>query len=531
MSKGFLSSCFFSTHVQRALPAISAAFLLSAYCGAQAPCSGVIVTPGSDTHVQRLLNGNPENTTFCFQPGLYRFANPISPKNGQQLIAQGPGVDLNGAKVVRHFVASGGNYHATGYLGRSGPSSTNCWVRGSLCNTLQDVFLDGQPLQRVTSVKKLAPGTFYEDFHSSQIWLHDNPAGHRAEQAYAPALIQSSASGVTVKGFIAEKAAVPAQQGAISAAGYSGAGWLLENNEVRYNHGAGITSFPATSAQGGSTIRSYYVHHNGQEGLAGHGPSLVVANNELAFNNRFNYSCEWECGGAKFAGGPGQEIQDLLVTGNHVHDNYGSGFWCDINCYHPTFANNLVTNNKQTDPKTGYQMGVGIFCEISDRCVIHDNTLRNNGPGAKDPNANVFYDGAQILVSATANSEVYNNVVTGANGIGMLQQDRPDSCSFGNSTNYPDGTPVCPYQYSGHYIHWTHDNSFHDNIMTETASGHNHAAIAGLSTDLNNGCPDCFQANNLYRNDSYFLPNSLLGYFTWENSLINEAAWFSYGQD
>jgi len=100
------------------------------------------------------------------------------------------------------------------------------------------------------------------------------------------------------------------------------------------------------------------------EGLTDHGSNLAIRNNELAFNNTVNYDCGWECGGAKFAGGPGQEVQDLVFAGNYVHDNYGPGVWCDINCYHPIVTNNTINDNKQTNPLSGYQTGLGFLVPL-----------------------------------------------------------------------------------------------------------------------------------------------------------------------
>ncbi len=469
-------------------------------------CKGVPVEPGSD--VQSAIDGSPEGTTFCIEPGEYRIATPLNPKNNQKLIASGPGTILNGSQLIMGFIQSDSNFYAPGFLPKRPTRDANCIVAG--CRIEQDVFSDGAPMKRVLSLKALTPGAFYEDFARNRIYLRDDPTGHKVEQAFASRIIQSSSSGVTVQGFIIEKSATPAQFGAIDAEYPSGPGWIIQDNEVRYNHGAGITSFPSSELAGGSSILSNFVHHQGQEGVEGCGGNLLVQNNEIAFNNTDGFDPGWEAGGAKF--GCDLAIVNLTVLSNNVHDNYGPGLWCDINCYNVTFDGNTVTNN------TFDNQGAGIFYEISDRAVIRFNTLSGNGP----PAGNVgFYVGGNIVISASPNVEVYGNNVTGVNGIGMLQQLRSDSCTFGGGATYPDGTPVCPGN-----THQTHDVYIHDNTSTETGGGE----IAGLDTDT--GDLSYFTSkNNRFVHNTYHLPSLTSAYFSWFNVLLDKDQWMTDGQD
>ena len=498
-----------------------------------ASCAGVAVPPATDRQVQKLLDRNAAGTTFCFAPGTYRLAQPLDPKAGQHLIAAGTGVILNGAKVVARFVRAGSNYRATAYLQGGAASSTNCLIPESACDTAQDVFFDGKPLVRVVRLAQLANGSFYEDFRKNLIWLRDDPSGHLIEQAYAPAIVASNHGGIEVRGFIVEMAACPAQHGALQAQGYHGNGWSITGNEIRYNHGAGITSAPPDEQQGGSVIDGNFIHHNGQEGIGAVGNGLIVNDNVISFNNRVNYDCGWECGGAKFAGAYGNETEGLMVTGNDVHDNNGPGFWTDINSYNLVFEHNHIVNNRQTNPKTGYVTGSGIFLEISDRALVEDNVLENNGPVANAGTPALFYQGGQILLSATPNVTVRGNTVSGAIGIGMLQQERNDSCRFGkaNSKNYPDGTPVCPYAYRNTFIHSVHDDAILDNRIAETAHSGN-GDVAGLDSDLN-GDAGVFSPEQhiAYTANAYTLADPSGRYFDWKNVTTAKSAWLAAGQD
>lgn len=443
------------------------------------------------------------------------------------------GAVLDGAAIVGPFSRSGNAYVARAFLKQSPQSSANCAVPKSLCDTRQDVFFDGAPLTRVTSRALVRRGTFYEDFAANRVWLGRNPSGHVVEQALASALIWSSNGGIIVNGFVVEFAANRAQSGAIQSYGYSGDGWTVENNVVRYNHAAGIASVPQRGNGNGSLVSGNTIVGNGQEGIAAVGDALVIRNNEIARNNRANYSCWWECGGAKFAGGPGYESRDLVVEDNDVHDNNGPGFWNDINSYNMVYRHNHVVRNVQTNGPYGYTVGSGIFIEISDRALIEDNVVQDNGPPASAHGTVSFYLGAQIEASASANVTVRDNHVTGAGGIGMLQQARSDSCAFGThrAASYPDGTPVCPHLYRGKRIHWVHDNTFESNTIVETASAAR-AEVAGLDCDLHDDAAAFAPSNqNAYTNNTYTLPQRTGAYFSWVNDLMNSASWTAHGED
>lgn len=484
-------------------------------------CQGVFVEPGSN--IQNVIDTNPEGATLCVEPGEYRIDTPLNPKNNQRLIADGAPTILNGSKLIGGFVPSGANFVAGGFLPRVPEHDAYCVVPG--CQIEQDVFFDGQPLKRVLRLRELASGKFYEDFPRNVIYLRDDPTGHKVEQAFAPRIIQSTNSGITVQGFIVEKAAVPAQFGAIDAEYAQGNGWLIQNNEVRYNHGAGITTYPSTAQAGGSTMQLNFVHHNGQEGVEACGPSMVVRKNEIAFNNTAGFDTGWEAGGSKFGCDSPKEIVNLTVEENYFHDNFGNAIWCDGNCYNVSIVGNRVTNNVLVDPSNGNQFGYGIFFEISSKCVISNNTLSANGPTPTAPNRTTFYDSGAIVVADSPNCEVYGNTVTGVDGIGMLQQRRTDDCTFQGGSAYPDGTPVCPGGF-----HQVHDTNIHDNTSTETAMPGRGWEIAGLDEDIHDR--GFFTSrNNRYVRNSYHLPSLAGAYFSWLDGLVDRDQWMAYGQD
>ena len=62
-------------------------------------CHGVELNPGVDLVAK--VTGNPEGTTFCLDPGVYRISVPLVLRAGQELIGTGNGdAVISGAKVV-----------------------------------------------------------------------------------------------------------------------------------------------------------------------------------------------------------------------------------------------------------------------------------------------------------------------------------------------------------------------------------------------------------------------------------------------
>jgi hypothetical protein len=184
-------------------------------------------------------------------------------------------------------------------------------------------------------------------------------------------------------------------------------GWTIENNEVRQNGGDGIWL--------GSVNRNNYVHHNDHGGMvSGFGQSGVeVENNEIAFNNVDSVRNEPDAGGKMVA------VQGVDYHHNWVHDNYGNGIYCDINCYGLNIHHNLVERNAK----------VGIEIEIGYDSDIHDNELRGNGivdSRCAQGTQCWFTDLGGILLFNSSNARVHGNSIEDANGHGIVgrQDDR-----------------------------------------------------------------------------------------------------------
>ncbi|HVH74636.1 MAG TPA: right-handed parallel beta-helix repeat-containing protein [Stellaceae bacterium] len=240
-----------------------------------------------------------------------------------------------------------------------------------------------------------------------------------------PHAFAGTASGVVIENLKITRYAAAAQDSPVH--GDDGHRWVVENNEISYNGGAGLDLGDHMRAVGNA------IHHNLQIGVDmngfGHHPGagIVVEGNEIAFNNYTSaYDPGWEAGGTKF-----WNSIDLTVTNNYVHDNVGAGLWSDTDNIRTLYAGNRVENNQ----------GPGILHEVSYDAVIRDNIVRNNGSAERHRCPGWLWC-AGILISSSGAAkgsrggiEIYGNtVVPGANGngIGLVQNRRlRDAAEYG----------------------------------------------------------------------------------------------------
>ena len=295
------------------------------------------------------------------------------------------------------------------------------------------------------------------------------------------------ASNVRIEGVTIQHYRPSKQHGAINAgtpgghANLQSTGWVVRNCEIRYNTGAGLTVGHRMQ------VLNNYIHHNLQIGVRGMGDGVLVENNEIAFNNYRRGDWGWEAGGTKFV-----RTHNLVVRGNYVHDNWGPGLWTDIDNINTLIEGNRVTNNAAQ----------GIFHEISYAAVIRNNIVQGNGFQHRGSKSWLW--GAGILVAASGDVQIYNNMVTGnANGVGGIQQNRGTG-AYG------------PHVVKNLYVH--------DNVVTMTTRG-----MTGVQQDIGNNAVFTKRSNH-FANNTYTLGSNRLP-FTWMNGKRTVPQWRSYGQD
>jgi hypothetical protein len=431
---------------------------------ADQPCPrrAIAVEPGAS--IQTAVDGAGEGAVFCLKKGVHRI-QAIRPKRGQKFHGEGQTV-LNGSRLLTSFSREGAYWVASGQEQR-GRRLGECAKPVPACNLPEGLFIDDMPLAQVLTKEDVGAGRFYFDHANGRIYFADDPTGRKVEATVAVFAFESLASNVLIRNLIIEKYASVGQKGAIQAQDASG--WVVENCELRLNSAAGI----AVGTR--SRVRGCNIHHNGQIGITGAGRDVRVEDNQIWANNIRGFSTGWEAGGVKLA-----VADDVVFRGNHVHDNFGPGLWCDINCRNVLYEGNVIERNQRD----------GIAHEISFNAVIRNNIIRHNSIADK-----TWFWGDEILIAASQDVEVYGNTLTvrqGKCGIMLIDQSRPFEGGYGRTEG------------GGRYK--TRNNKIHDNEMTFEG-----AACAGGASDAKPGDENfsiITDGNNLFDRNVYRVPRT-----------------------
>jgi hypothetical protein len=450
-------------------------------CFRAAPVPAVVIQLGDS--LQSAVDRNGPGATFLIRAGVHRLQS-VQPKAGDTFEGE-PGAILSGAIEVTGFQAHGALWVASVKAERS-ESNGECGEGFPACNLPEDLFIDDVPLRRVQDIEQVRPGKWYLDYGRNLAYVGNNPRGRRVEMSVARFAIGGLAPNVTIRDLTIEKYATVTGVGAIhsgvpSSRGQASSNWVVSNNEIRWNHGAGVRL--------GNSMRLVHnrILHNGHMGVGGTGDDVLVQANEIAFNNFAGYDYHWEAGGAKFV------LSDRLqVRDNYVHHNEGPGLWADIDCSDVRFEHNRTTANRIA----------GIFFEISSGATIHDNTVENE---AENPARSGVERGAGILVNTSSNVDISENTVKGCpNGILAVQQDRGKN------------------QHTG-LARLLKNLYVHGNTITQ-----NGGLAAGIRTSwLRPG----IDPTNRFENNTYHLANSSAPLFVWDHGLRTITEWKAAGND
>lgn len=438
------------------------------------PSDAIVVTT-STSDIETLVENSPINSTFFFKKGVYRLLR-IEPKAGHRFIAE-KGVVLNGSKLLKSFDKNTDGYWISSNQTQKASTHGEGWCEDGYeaCFYPEALFINNNSLKQVDELSKVSEGKFYFDYGNDKIYFKDNPCGKIVETSVQDHAFKSDATDVVIKGFIVEKYATSAQMAAIH--GEEGANWQIDSNEVRFNHGAGI------SAASNSEITNNFVHHNSQIGIVGGGDDLLVESNEISYNNTDHFSVLWECGGTKFT-----VTNGLILRDNYSHHNYGPGLWTDIDNLNTLYEGNRVE----------YNTHAGIFHEISYAATIRNNIVRFNG---KD---DVWLWGAQILIAASQDVEVYNNTVEVASnygdGISLIQQER-------GSGLYGD------------YL--VQNNVIHHNVVKFRGSESSMGGVNDVEDTENPAFEIITNGNNIFHSNEYHFYNGDLFRWMWDTGGID----------
>jgi hypothetical protein len=269
--------------------------------------------------------------------------------------------------------------------GQSQSFSSASWLSAHKCQdnpsacVYEDLFKDDVPLRHVLTLAELSSGEVYLDRATRKMYIADDPTGHKMEATITTIALESDVGGVTVRGATIEKFGWYGLRA-------GGAGWKIEQNEVRYVHATGMRL-----SGSGHVVKHNFLHHNGNTGLvATDGSGLHFEENEIAFNNYLGFGMmptAWHEGGVKML-----KVSNVVVRNNYSHHNDGDGWWFDTDNFDIVVEDNFFSQNTR----------FGLFYEVSYRATIRRNVFRGNGT------TRAWYGGA-IWISTSKNVSVENN--------------------------------------------------------------------------------------------------------------------------
>jgi hypothetical protein len=436
------------------------------------PVGAVHIAPG--TNIQPVVNANPAGTNYCIEAGIHRLQS-VTPKNNDSFFGE-IGAIISGAKILTGWSFNGGSndWSVGGQTQNNGSiGNGNCVVGWPMCGSAEDLWFDGVIKVRKASRGALVGGDWYFDLAADIIYVKDDPNSSTVETSVNASAFTGSASGVTLQNLIIERYANHAQTGAV--VGNATTNWVINNCTFRYNHGIGLRIGPGMLVTGGRT------HNNSQMGIGGTGNNAIIDGMEIDFNN-LQFEQGWEGGGTKFT-----STTVLMIRNCYSHNNIGPGIWCDINNDQVTYEFNTIEDNEYA----------GIFHEISYSAIIRNNICRRNGRVSSIP---IFVSGGNILIAASGGTgiDIHDNLLEGANGVTLMQQNR-GSGSLG------------PYL--------TQNVNTHNNTTQIPAGIWVTGGVSDFGTEMFSS------RNNTFDFNTYNLQTAPASPFAWDSGLRNQAYW------
>ena len=433
----------------------------------------VTVSPGDN--LQALVNEYPPSTTFSLAPGIHRLQS-IVPRSHDSFVGQ-TGAILSGAALLTTFKRTGSYWTAHVTIKQAASYPGECNPTSPACAFPEDLFFNDAVKTRVTRLSSVGPGKWYLNYSTGTVYMGDNPAGKTVEISELRYAFTGGASSVQIHNLTIEKYANLGATGAVDGSAGSSY-WAIERNEIRYNHGRGITT--------GNEMYIYKnnIHHNGQLGIGGGGTNIRVQNNQISYNNFAGYSYCWEAGGAKFG-----NVETLVVEYNNSYHNGGPGLWNASNSKGVTYNENDTSGNIEA----------GILSEVSTNVTISGNFISDDG---FNPSGSGPWWGAGILIVDSSTVSVYSNTVVHCmNGIVGIIASRGDA---------PNGHP---YQLQ--------NLSVEGNTITQaTGTAAGIAINGGITTNA-----VYTTMNNIFKDNTYVLANPGGDYFYWLGEPMTLAAW------
>jgi hypothetical protein len=419
----------------------------------EAPGAFQVVSDCRNTSLQSLIDAAQPGAVVDVPACVYRESVHVD----KPLTLQGHGqATIKGSDVWSDWTPSNGVFVSSQTV-PAFKTHGECASSDNRCLHADQAYLDGKSLELVLG-RSPGHGQFTLD-NARHVVLADNPSGRTVEVTTRTSWVIGRADGVTLDGFNMTQAANDAQTGALSNGRH--ANWIIQNSTLSSAHGWIVD----LSGADGLQALNNDIGWGGQLGLgSAQASGLVLKGNKIHDNNTDNFNILWEAGGVKMV-----SQNNVVVDGNAFFGNAGPGLWADLNCQHVTYSNNAIYDNER----------MGILFEISDYGQIFGNRLWNNATAGGD-----WGWGAGIVVSSSANTEVYQNILAwNPGGISVISQDRQAGIAVSH-------------------------NSVHDNTIVGTThdAAHLHYALQWLQDW--NGPLFASSADNHGANNAYWFPDA-----------------------
>ena len=381
------------------------------------PSNAIIVSPGGNDSaagtvaapvrtITAALRKVPNGGTIALRGGVYHESVIVAPQKRVTLQPYGSeAVWLDGAEPVSGFRASGNAWVRPGWTQQLDASPT--FVRGASDGPAEgwrfvdpaypmaahpdQLWIDGQQLTQVSSRSQVAPGRFFVDAAADQLVVGSDPNGRRVEASTLVSALSVRSEGSVVQGIGVRRYAtsVPDMGTVIIAA----KGVTLSNVTIRDNSTTGLYTWAKDT-----TLSQVSLIGNGLLGAgAAHADGLEIRGMLSSGNNRERFNRAPVSGALKIHSSSGVTVADSVFA-----DNYGQGPWFDESNNGVVFTGNDSLRNT----------GNGLVFELSERAVIADNVVADNG-----------INGIYIVNAGSAS--IWNNTAVGnERNIAVTQDSR-----------------------------------------------------------------------------------------------------------
>lgn len=376
------------------------------YAAASGSSSGLGTVSSPFGSVQYAISKVPAGSTIVLRGGNYH--ESVTIPSGKRLTIQaypGEPVWFDGSSVVTGWSKSGSSWvvsnwnydfdYRVSFSKGVDESSRFLDAAYPMAGHPDQLWINGVAQRQVSSVERVAAGTFFVDRSGNRLIIGSDPSGKRVDASTLSKAIQVQAEDTVLRGFgVRRYANNLSLMGALSA---EVPRVTLENMVVTENATVGLYAWSS-----GHTFRNITVSNNGMMGFgANKANSLSVTNSIFDGNNTEHFKWAPVSGGIKIT-----ESENVSVSGSSFSDNKSLALWFDVSSYNLRIVNNVFRSN------TKY----GVLVELSEQATIVDNYFVNNGKGA------VVFNAGTI--------GIWNNTFTG-NGrtLEFMQDERRQSNS------------------------------------------------------------------------------------------------------